>query len=244
MDERSFACWCDSTLSYYMAQSGHALDLFNTSMGKLQWQLYNGECSIFKHALMFKSDFFQKTRSDQCANSVQIVTVGITFTNPSPAIPDVMLLGSPAVNSAEDDRHDGNTQGRGHKFAKSLEVTSLLPLKFIKLSTCNNEKKKLYLKFASGHTFCLQLCPPSDVQEDLCASWEDLVYLLRPPVGACVVPMLYQLATQCMYHVGPWAPMLCLLHRLRMNRSHVSLEYSGELGRKDTAALLGNQNRN
>lgn len=58
----------------------------------------------------------------------------------------------------------------------------LLPLKFVKLSVHNREKQHLRLKLASGRSFYLQLCPPSDAREDLFSLWEKLIYLLRPPV--------------------------------------------------------------
>lgn len=67
-----------------------------------------------------------------------------------------------------------------HPFAPNR----LLPLKFVKLSIYNHEKKQLHLKLTTGRSFYLQLCTLSDSKEDLFSYWEDLVYLLRPPVEA------------------------------------------------------------
>lgn len=52
------------------------------------------------------------------------------------------------------------------------------------LSIFNYEKRQLQLKLATGRSFYLQLCPPVDAKEDVFAQWEDVVFLLRPPVEA------------------------------------------------------------
>lgn len=57
-------------------------------------------------------------------------------------------------------------------------------MKFVRLSILNHEKKQLRLKLTTGRSFYLQLCPPADAKEDVFALWEDLVFLLRPPVEA------------------------------------------------------------
>lgn len=54
----------------------------------------------------------------------------------------------------------------------------------MRLSILNHEKKQLRLKLTTGRSFYLQLCPPADAKEDVFALWEDLVFLLRPPVEA------------------------------------------------------------
>eukprot|EP00071_Canis_lupus_P049342 XP_022282899.1 protein FAM71A-like [Canis lupus familiaris] len=99
-------------------------------------------------------------------------------------MPDVMLLAQPAVSCAANARNSQDTQIKDLKSTKSLELTRLLPLKFVKLSIYNHEKKQFHLKLATGRSFYLQLYLPSDAKEDLFACWEDLVYLLRPPLEA------------------------------------------------------------
>lgn len=69
-----------------------------------------------------------------------------------------------------------------HLISHSFAPYRLLPLKFVKLSVYSYVKKQIHLKLATGRSFYLQLCPSSDAKEDLFARWEDLVYLLRPPV--------------------------------------------------------------
>lgn len=56
-------------------------------------------------------------------NSVQMVTLGIAYTDPNLAIPDIMLLARPALSCVANARHDKDTQGRGLKSIKSLELT-------------------------------------------------------------------------------------------------------------------------
>uniref|UniRef100_A0A8D1NPL3 Golgi associated RAB2 interactor protein-like Rab2B-binding domain-containing protein n=2 Tax=Sus scrofa TaxID=9823 RepID=A0A8D1NPL3_PIG len=177
----------NTALSHCSTQSRHMLHMFNNSLGKLQRQLDKGEYDIFKHIPMFESDFIQISKRGEVLdvhNSVQMVTVGIAYTDPNLAIPDIMLLARPALSCAANARHDKDTQGRGLKSIKSLELTRLLPLKFVKLSIYNHEKKQLHLKLTTGRSFYLQLCTLSDSKEDLFSYWEDLVYLLRPPVEA------------------------------------------------------------
>uniref|UniRef100_A0A8C0Q4S1 Golgi associated RAB2 interactor protein-like Rab2B-binding domain-containing protein n=1 Tax=Canis lupus familiaris TaxID=9615 RepID=A0A8C0Q4S1_CANLF len=163
-------------LPYYTAHSYRSMGVFNTSMGELQRQLYKGgEYDIFKYAPMFESDFIQISKKGEVIdvhNRVRMVTVGIASTSPILPLPDVMLLARPTKS------------GRGRKPTKILELTRLLPLKFVKISIHDREKQQLRLKLATGRTFYLQLCPSSDAREDLFCYWEKLVYLLRPPVDS------------------------------------------------------------
>uniref|UniRef100_A0A8B9XGA2 Golgi associated RAB2 interactor family member 3 n=1 Tax=Bos mutus grunniens TaxID=30521 RepID=A0A8B9XGA2_BOSMU len=176
-------------LPYYTANSYRSMDVFNTSMGDLQRQLYKGgEYDIFKYAPMFESDFIQISKKGEVIdvhNRVRMVTVGIASTSPILPLPDVMLLARPTKVCEEHVRHARTTKGRGRKPAKTLELTRLLPLKFVKISIHDREKQQLRLKLATGRTFYLQLCPSSDAREDLFCYWEKLVYLLRPPVESC-----------------------------------------------------------
>ncbi|XP_006767101.1 PREDICTED: protein FAM71C-like [Myotis davidii] len=177
----------NTTLWQGSAQSSQVLHMFHGSMGKLQRQLCKGAFTMFKRIPMFENDFIQISKRGEVIdvhNSMQVVTVGIAYTSPSLTIPDVMLLARPAVSCAVFARHDQHTQGRGLKSVKTLELTRLLPLKFVKLSVYSHEKKQLHLKLATGCSFYLQLCSPSDAKEDVFAHWENLVLFLRPPEDA------------------------------------------------------------
>ncbi|EGV96677.1 protein FAM71A [Cricetulus griseus] len=177
----------DSLLPYYTAQSGSGVGMFNTAMGKLQRQLYKGEYDIFKYAPIFESDFIQITKRGEVIdvhNRVRMVTVGIACTSPILPLPDVMLLARPAPGCEDFPGRSQTTKGKSRKAAKTLELTRLLPLKFVRISVHNREKQQLRLKFATGRSCYLQLCPPLEGRDDLFAYWEKLIYLLRPPVDS------------------------------------------------------------
>ncbi|KAL1769781.1 FAM71A [Sigmodon hispidus] len=177
----------ESLLPYYTAQSGSRVGMFNTAMGKLQRQLYKGEYDIFKYAPIFESDFIQITKRGEVIdvhNRVRMVTVGIACTSPILPLPDVMLLARPAPGCEDFPGRSQTTKGKSRKAAKTLELTRLLPLKFVRISVHNHEKQQLRLKFATGRSCYLQLCPPLEGRDDLFTYWEKLIYLLRPPVDS------------------------------------------------------------
>ncbi|XP_004425221.1 PREDICTED: protein FAM71A [Ceratotherium simum simum] len=174
----------ESLLPYYTAQSGSSVGMFNTAMGKLQRQLHKGEYDIFRYAPIFESDFIQITRRGEVIdvhNRVRMVTVGIASTSPTLSLPDIMLLARPATGCEEHAGRGQATKGKSRKATKTLELTRLLPLKFVRISIHDREKQQLRLKFATGRSCYLQLCPPLDAREDLFAYWEKLIGLLRPP---------------------------------------------------------------
>ncbi|XP_036596012.1 protein FAM71A-like isoform X2 [Trichosurus vulpecula] len=117
-------------------------------------------------------------------NRVRMVTVGIASTSPILPLPNVMLLARPAayIEAQPPPQASSKSKMRNPHPSKTLELTRLLPLKFVKISVHDREKQQLRLKLASGRSFYLQLCPPSDAREDLFSYWEKLIYLLRPPV--------------------------------------------------------------
>ncbi|XP_017500179.3 Golgi-associated RAB2 interactor protein 3 [Manis javanica] len=171
-------------LPCYTAHSYHSMDMFNISMGDLQRQLYKGgEYDIFRYTPMFESNFIQISKKGEMIdvhNHVQMVTVGIVSTSPVLPLPDVMLLARPTKACEDCVRHALPAKGRGLKPEKTLELTRLLPLTFVKISTHDREKQQLRLKLATGRTFYLQLYPSLDARKDLFGYWEKLVYLLRP----------------------------------------------------------------
>lgn len=163
-------------------------------MGKLQRQLDKGEYNLFKHASVFESDFIQITRRGEVIdvhNHIRMVTMGIASTSPALPRPDVMLLARPAPGLEEHAGRSQVTKGKRRTAAKTLELTRLLPLKFVQISIHDHEKQQLCLKFSTGRSCYLQLCPPPD-DKDLFTCWENLIHLLRPPVDSknniCTAP--------------------------------------------------------
>uniref|UniRef100_A0A8C6IEM6 Golgi associated RAB2 interactor family member 4 n=1 Tax=Mus spicilegus TaxID=10103 RepID=A0A8C6IEM6_MUSSI len=183
----------ESLLPYYTAQSGAEVGMFNglfdTATGKLQQQLHKGEYDIFKYAPIFESDFIQITRYGEVIdvhNRVRMVTVGIACTSPILPLPDVMLLARPAPfdELLGHGQSTNSTKGKKRKAGKTLELTRLLPLKFVRISVHKHDEQQLRLKFATGRSCYLQLCPPPESKDDLFSYWEKLIDLLRPPVDS------------------------------------------------------------
>ncbi|XP_029071618.1 protein FAM71A-like, partial [Monodon monoceros] len=136
----------DSLLPYHTAQSSTGVGLFNTTTGKLQQQLRKGEYDIFKDAPVFESDFIQITKRGDLIdvhNCVCMVTVGITSSSPVLPLPDTMLLARWATGCEEHAEHSQAAKGKSHEVAKTLELTRLLPLTLVSISTHNREKQQL-----------------------------------------------------------------------------------------------------
>uniref|UniRef100_A0A8D2Q7I8 Golgi associated RAB2 interactor protein-like Rab2B-binding domain-containing protein n=1 Tax=Varanus komodoensis TaxID=61221 RepID=A0A8D2Q7I8_VARKO len=155
---------------------------FTRKMGPLQRQLRQGEYGLFKFSPMFESDFVQISKQGgpiEIHNQEQIVTVGITSTNPLLLIPNVLLLARPTV-SPEEQATKPKSRLRHHPRVR-FELTRLFPLRFVKITVHNAERQQLRFKLASGRTFYLQLCSESDRREELFDAWVRIVQLLRPP---------------------------------------------------------------
>ncbi|XP_003803847.1 protein FAM71C, partial [Otolemur garnettii] len=170
------------TGQYYTAKNSPATGMFNMPMGKLQRQLYKGEYNMFKYAPMFESDFMQVNRRGEMIDvnkRPQMVTVAVVRTSPSLTLPDVMLLAQPStVPSAS---CGPATRDKRCNPTEALELTRMFPLKLVKISVHNTLKQQIHLKLVTGRSFYLQLCSSSN-NKDLFVHWENLVYLLRPPV--------------------------------------------------------------
>ncbi|EHB01848.1 Protein FAM71A [Heterocephalus glaber] len=177
----------ESPLPCYAAKSGPAASIFGTSIGKLQRQLHEGEYYMFRSTPMFESDFVQITKSGEpidVHNHRDLVTVAVACTSPilpiPIPIPSVMLLAREATSCEQ--CHSQAPKRKKCKAEEPLELTRLLPLKFVKISVHDLEKQQLRLKFATGCSFYLQLCRPLDACEDLFTYWESLIDLLQPPL--------------------------------------------------------------
>uniref|UniRef100_A0A4X2M7E0 Golgi associated RAB2 interactor protein-like Rab2B-binding domain-containing protein n=1 Tax=Vombatus ursinus TaxID=29139 RepID=A0A4X2M7E0_VOMUR len=177
----------ESMLPYSTAASRCAVGMFNTSMGELQKHLYKGEYCAFKYyAPMFESNFIQISKRGEMIgihNQACMVTVGIASTSPIMPLPNVMLLARRVAYVEDQPRPEASSRSKMQHphSSKTLEFTRLLPLEFVKISVHDCKKQQLRLKLASGRSFYLQLCPPSNAMEDIFSYWEKLIYLLRPP---------------------------------------------------------------
>ncbi|XP_045839646.1 protein FAM71A-like [Meles meles] len=172
---------------HHRVHSASGVGMFDTAMGKLQRQLRRGEYYLLKNTPLFESDFIEITKKGEVVDvhhRVGMVTVGIASTSPGLPSPDVMLLARPDTGCEEDSDRGQTTKGKGRKAWGTLELTRLLPLKFVRISIHDREKQQLRLKFATGRSCYLQLSPALDAREDLFPYWEKLVHLLRPPVDS------------------------------------------------------------
>ncbi|KAF5926548.1 hypothetical protein HPG69_001176 [Diceros bicornis minor] len=133
----------------------------NTPMGKLQQQLAQGEVYYIQEC----TSVSKRGEAIDVHNSAQMVTAGIVHTSPQLTLPDIMLLAQSAALFDDCNRYSPAIQERGKKPTQILELTRLLPLKFVKIPTHNSKKQQLCLKLATGHSFYLQLCPPSDTRD-------------------------------------------------------------------------------
>ncbi|XP_004626988.1 protein FAM71A [Octodon degus] len=216
-------------LPYYTAQSSSGTGMFSTTMGKLQRHLHKGEYDMFKYAPIFESDFIQITKRGEVIdvhNRVRMVTVGIACTSPILLIPDVMLLARPATNCEEFEGFSQATKGKSRKGPKPLELTRLLPLKFVRISVHDRQKQQLRLKFATGRSCYLQLCPPLDAREDLFTYWEKLIYLLRPPVDS-----------NSSTYATPAEDMLCMPALADEDRTSLAAQDSQGKGDQDQVSI-------
>uniref|UniRef100_A0A8D0AZX6 Golgi associated RAB2 interactor protein-like Rab2B-binding domain-containing protein n=1 Tax=Salvator merianae TaxID=96440 RepID=A0A8D0AZX6_SALMN len=159
------------------------LSTSSSFMGPLQSQLRQGEYALLKLAPMLESEFVQINKQGELVDvhkQVQTVIVGIACTCPNLLVPNVLLLARPIFPPEES---FPKLKSLLHKRppAKKFELTRLLPLRFVKISVHNMEKKQLRFKLASGRTFYLQLCPQHGSKEDVFRLWVKAVHMLRPP---------------------------------------------------------------
>lgn len=157
--------------------------LFNREIGPLQSQLHLGEYDLLRLAPMLESDFVQVSKRGEVIdvhNQVQTVTVGVACTSAIHMVPNVLVLARPIIPRKES-HPKLKSLLRHHTPPKRFELTRLLPLRFVKISIHNLEKKQLRFKLASGRTFYLQLSPQLGQQEDLFPLWVKVVQMLRPP---------------------------------------------------------------
>ncbi|XP_025069537.1 DNA-(apurinic or apyrimidinic site) lyase 2 isoform X2 [Alligator sinensis] len=171
----------EPALPLFTAKGDQARGLLNTEIGPLQQQLRAGEYEAFRYAPLFESDFIQISRRGQVVdvhNRVRMVTVGVASTSPALLVPNVLLVARPVLPSDSPAPH-----ACAGPAPRTLELTRLLPLRFVKLSVHDEGTQQLRLRLASGRSFYLQLCSPSDAAATrrLFALWVQLIHLLLPP---------------------------------------------------------------
>uniref|UniRef100_A0A8B9S979 Golgi associated RAB2 interactor protein-like Rab2B-binding domain-containing protein n=1 Tax=Apteryx owenii TaxID=8824 RepID=A0A8B9S979_APTOW len=135
--------------------------------GPLQLQLRTGEFGLLRRIRVFESDFIQVSRRGEVLdvhNRMRVVTVGVARTSPGIPVPNVLLLARPCAPPP----------------AAGVELTRLLPLRWVQVSVQDALREQLRLRFANGRSFYLQLCPCPGTP-GLFDRWARLVRVLRPP---------------------------------------------------------------
>ncbi|XP_077160133.1 Golgi-associated RAB2B interactor protein 3-like isoform X2 [Paroedura picta] len=163
-------------------RSQHERGFFGSRMGPLQHQLQKGEYGLFKHSPVFESDFIQISKKGgpiEIHNQEQIVTVGITTSNPLLLIPDVLLVARPVHPAEGAPLLHGGWLHPGCQL--KYELSRLFPLCLVKISVHNAARQQLRFKLANGRTFHLQLCPELHKREELFETWTRIIHLLWPP---------------------------------------------------------------
>uniref|UniRef100_A0A4W3H1T7 Golgi associated RAB2 interactor protein-like Rab2B-binding domain-containing protein n=1 Tax=Callorhinchus milii TaxID=7868 RepID=A0A4W3H1T7_CALMI len=139
--------------------------LANAYVGELQHRLFSGDYQLFKHAPVFESNFIQITKKGHVSNihhRVTMVTIGITSTDPTLYLPDVLLIAKPS---------ELQMQLQLQMFKRKM--MELFPLKLTKISIYDEKKHRLRLKLATHQSFYLQLI-------DACPKFEERMFQQWP----------------------------------------------------------------
>ncbi|XP_053261400.1 Golgi-associated RAB2 interactor protein 1A-like isoform X1 [Podarcis raffonei] len=108
--------------------------------------------NLFPNSAVFESNFIQVTKKGKwvdITNSPTIVTMGVTSSDPCLPLPNVLLMG----------RHRVPIR-RSHSKAlrrPPLELTRLLPLRYVRLSVHDEAQRILRIQTVTGKVYYLQL---------------------------------------------------------------------------------------
>ncbi|KAL8176108.1 UNVERIFIED_CONTAM: hypothetical protein K2H54_021867 [Gekko kuhli] len=117
---------------------------------------------------------FQVTRSGEVANRV---TVGIAASSRGLDLPDLMLLAHPVEYPREE-----CTCRRPKPMLvprEQLQLTALLPLKFVRIYIHDETRYQLKVRLASGRLFYLQLLVRPPELDNVFGQWIRLLYRLH-----------------------------------------------------------------
>ncbi|XP_077170213.1 Golgi-associated RAB2 interactor protein 5A-like [Paroedura picta] len=143
-------------------------------MGDLQKLLASGEYHELKNCPVFESNFVQVTKSGEVANRV---TMGIAASSSALELPDLMLLARPVAYPK-----DICTCKRPRPMlvpGEQLQLTVLLPLKFVRIYIHSRTHHQLKVKLASGRLFYLQLLVHPSKLNSVFGQWIQLLYRLH-----------------------------------------------------------------
>ncbi|XP_038639794.1 protein FAM71B-like [Scyliorhinus canicula] len=157
-------------------------------VGEMQQHLYNGDYSLFKTAPVFESNFIQVSKKGHVSDihhRVTMVTIGVSSTDPTLYIPDVLLIAQPSDRQKQLQLQIFNRNPKATFSSDShfhcgtftpLQLLRLFPLKLTKISIYDEKNHRLRLKLATHQSFYLQLIGTDPRFEDeMFEHWVKLV---------------------------------------------------------------------
>ncbi|XP_053239794.1 uncharacterized protein LOC128411471 isoform X1 [Podarcis raffonei] len=146
----------------------------------LQKYLGKGEYPNFRSVAMFESSFFQVTKRgrqifmhNQCNEAI----IGIASTNIKLPLPTLMFIARPVIAgqvSSED--------------TEEPMLTRLIPLRYVRISIHDPEKRIIKIKLINGRTYYLRFHATNEEEEPVFDRWLSLVYLLQHPPPCYLKP--------------------------------------------------------
>ncbi|XP_062825437.1 Golgi-associated RAB2 interactor protein 1A-like [Anolis carolinensis] len=139
----------------------------------LQKYLEKGEYPVFQAVPMFESNFFQVTSGGKHVffhNHSNKAIVGIATTNVKLPLPNVLFIARPV---------DGQFS-LGPVPGEPI-LTRALPLKFVRFSIHDPEKRVIKMRLINRRSYYLQLHAPRGEEKGQFDRWLSLVYLLHHP---------------------------------------------------------------
>uniref|UniRef100_UPI00398ECE11 Golgi-associated RAB2 interactor protein 3-like isoform X2 n=1 Tax=Pristiophorus japonicus TaxID=55135 RepID=UPI00398ECE11 len=173
--------------------------------GEMQQHLYNGDYSLFKNAPIFESNFTQVSKKGHVSDihhRVTMVTIGVSSTDPTLYIPDVLLIAQPSERQKQLQLQIFNRKPSEHLSPEGplpagpytpLQLLRLFPLKLTKISIYDEKNHRLRLKLATHQSFYLQLIGVDPRFEDeMFQHWVKLVHHIYTQGGdACALPRVF-----------------------------------------------------
>lgn len=147
----------------------------NLEVGKgvLSKLLKTQEYNDFNRSAVFESDFIQVTRNGSLVNlhnTPTFVTLGVTSSVPCLPLPNVLLI-------ARISKLDEQPQAEADMCDSAMELSRLLPLRYVRLSIHNKHQRLLKLRTATHRNYYLQL--REEHPDTVFELWTRLVHILH-----------------------------------------------------------------
>ncbi|XP_031237210.1 protein FAM71F1 isoform X2 [Mastomys coucha] len=142
--------------------------------GLLCQMVHSPEFNLFPNSVVFESNFVQVRRSrnwKEIYKASNTMALGVTSSVPCLPLPNILLM-------ARVKWHQGQSQTWNRpSTAPSINLKSILPLKFVELQICDNHERILRLRTVTEKIYYLKLHP--DHPETVFHFWIRLVQILH-----------------------------------------------------------------